>query len=281
MKNNLFFFKSFINNHLKFLNLLFIMDNLPSEIISIFFKYLDYLDKTRYYLSLNKNFNYNREFIEGLEKEIKTKYLKIIRIFDVSIIKIMSGLPESSREIQYHTGIQNLMIFPILVWKNKYLGSSTDYIESLNFKKEDLTSKIMWGQDKYQRAYILFRTYGHIYYGGPIANVLFQRYGNDKKTWAASEHVFKINIYFLRNGRIYYPCAISLPYNIAQIIDNDTKCKFKYLKDDNYYYQVKLYKNGKCPYLPMEDIDLDYYNEIIFLHKETVSLKYINKIPIL
>ena len=111
-------------------------------------------------------------------------------------------------------GMRNMLSFPILEWKNKYLGA-TGYIDGIT--PEDLSSSVMIGKDnKYHRPFVTIRTIDQ----NKRINIttLFQRYTNDKNTWSHGKYNISFvseSGHFMNRGIIKHEL---LPINICNLL---------------------------------------------------------------
>lgn len=115
----------------------------------------------------------------------KVQFIK--RCYPKSIIDAMGGL-------------ENFLTFPILEWKNHFIGF-TDYIDRIN--PLDVSHSIMIGKDVYNRAFITLKLNKGVYIHDFVIT-LFQRYSNDHGTWTHGKRGSSTFIegcgYFLNNG---------------------------------------------------------------------------------
>ena len=122
----------------------------------------------------------------------------------------------SPKIIELMGGMRNMLSFPILEWKNKYLGA-TGYIDGIT--PEDLSSSVMIGKDnKYHRPFVTIRTIDQ----NKRINIttLFQRYTNDKNTWSHG----KYNISFVSESGHFMTYGIIrhelLAMNICNLLNH-------------------------------------------------------------
>ena len=129
-------------------------------------KLKEYIDITSINLLYSSKNNYNdfKELFNSLIKN-QIKFIKKYN-FNKTIIDLFGG-------------IEKFYLFPILKWKEEFLGG-TGYID--NIYPSNLSSSIMIGIDCYNRPFITLRT--------KIKNsnvksvtVLFQRYSDNIMTW--------------------------------------------------------------------------------------------------
>jgi len=139
---------------------------LPNDVIQIIPNNLDVYDIISL-SSVSKEQQNLKTFFEKDINQAKDKKEMIRIFFSCKIIELMGGM-------------RNMLSFPILEWKNKYLGA-TGYIDGIT--PEDLSSSVMIGNDKkYHRPFVTIRTINQ----NKRKNIttLFQRYTNDKNTWS-------------------------------------------------------------------------------------------------
>jgi len=193
-----------------------LMNNLPEDIISVFFAYLDHCGRHNYLLSLNRDLV--RDYRETVERNRESAAQFIADKFHNKIIQLMGGMGK-------------MLSCPAMEWEDKYMGT-TDYIEYRRFGKS--RDRISWGVDCFGRAFVVFRAIRGKYTRStwPTANVLFQRYRDHKDRWSSSEVIFGLGGHFLANGHLRdrYNAA-SLPHNVAQIVNaKGNVCELRHLE---------------------------------------------------
>ena len=131
-------------------------------LISDFFSIKDYLK----FKDVTTFTNYKTENI------IKEKKKLINNIFIDDIINLFGG-------------INKFVEFPVLEWKNKFVGG-TDYIDSI--LNTDLSSPIMFGKDCYNRSFITIKYFENT---GVKTITLFQRYTNIRTCWTHGSRYYQ------------------------------------------------------------------------------------------
>jgi len=175
---------------------------LPNDVIQIIPNHLNVFDIISL-SSVSKEQQNLKTFFEKEIKKVKEKKEMIRMFFSPKIIELMGGM-------------RNMLSFPILEWKNKYLGA-TGYINGIT--PEDLSSSVMVGKDKrYHRPFVTIRTIDQ----NKRINIttLFQRYTNDKNTWSHGKYNISFvseSCHFMTHGIIRHEL---LAMNICNLLNN-------------------------------------------------------------
>lgn len=154
---------------------------IPDCIIYNISNYLDIVYIKRMCLCNKKNCTI---LIEKYNKYIKYRKKYIIDNFHNKIINMVGG-------------IDNMIIFPILKWKQKF-ESSTGYIN--NIEVNDVPDNIMIGLDYFKRAFICIKVKVN---NNSFIITIFQRYTSNKSSWVSSSNNYNfISNKFIYNGNI-------------------------------------------------------------------------------
>jgi hypothetical protein len=163
---------------------------------------------------------------------IKLPYLnkKFINNFKKKRTFILDKFPNKIISI---FGMENMINYPILEFKNKFIGY-TDYIDSI--RPDDLSEPIMIGVDCFKRAFVSIRTVIINENRDPVVDTLFQRYTNEKEKWTYGCSGYG----FIRNDSL----------------DNITITNIKNLinKNKNILYPSYCYEDEDSRYLIRETI---------------------------
>ena len=199
------------------------------------FNYLYFYDKFNYLIT-NKFDDDYKYLLKEIKERYKYKYNYIIDRYPEKIINLFGGL-------------EKMIKYPIIKWNINYLGL-TNYIENYRFKYNKLKfpNKICLGYDRInKRAFIIIwlkkKTKDRY-----LANIFFQRYTNNKYTWATSEEFFWVNGYLMTNNKFDINMS-NFSYNINSVINSNYMCHF-------YKYKYKYDKNFKINY---RYLDVEYY----------------------
>jgi hypothetical protein len=171
----------------------------------------------------NDTLNKLKEYIDitsiNLLYTSKNNYNNFKNLFNSLIknqIKFINKYNFNKNIINLFGGIQKFYLFPILKWKEQFLGG-TGYID--NIYPYDLNSSIMIGIDCYTRPFVTVRTKRNNNIESVI--VLFQRYSDDTKTWTHSNINYANWIceggYFLSKNKIQHKL---LKDNINNLLNN-------------------------------------------------------------
>ncbi len=178
------------------------LTKLPNDVMKIVPNHLNIFD----IMSLScvsKEHHHLKTFFEKEIKKVKEKKEMIRMFFSPKIIELMGGM-------------RNMLSFPILEWKNRYLGA-TGYIDGIT--PEDLSSSVMIGKDKrYHRPFVTIRTIDQ----NKRINIttLFQRYTNDKNTWSHGKYNISFiseSCHFMTHGTIGHEL---LAINICNLLND-------------------------------------------------------------
>tara|TARA_Y100001958_G_C20918988_1_gene334041 strand:- start:15 stop:626 length:612 start_codon:yes stop_codon:yes gene_type:complete len=178
------------------------LTKLPNDVMKIVPNHLNIFDIMSL-SSVSKDYHYLKTIFEKDIVQTQEKKEMIRLFFSRKIIELMGGM-------------RNMLLFPILEWKNKYLGA-TGYIDGIT--PEDLSSSIMIGKDKkYHRPFITIRTIDK----DKRKNIttLFQRYTNEKKTWSHGNYgngFITESGHFMNRGIIKHEL---LPINICNLLNH-------------------------------------------------------------
>jgi hypothetical protein len=176
---------------------------LPSEIIKSLLDYSNIFD----IINFTSTSSYCNKFKDYKKKDIcRAKYNKsLIKLhFSPIIVELMGG-------------IKQMLHFPELKWKNRFMGS-TSYIDGIN--NEDMSVPIMFGIDNvYRRPFISFK----VNYCNKKTSVttIFQRYSNNKHAWTHGTNSISFiteSCHFMINGNIKHDY---LENNIRNLINNN------------------------------------------------------------
>lgn len=97
-------------------------------------------------------------------------------------------------------GFEKFLSFPILEWKNDFMGF-TDYIDRIQLS--DVSDPVMIGTDCYNRSFITLKLKKNL--EKEFVIIMFQRYTNHLETWTHGKRGYSTIIddagYFMNNGR--------------------------------------------------------------------------------
>ena len=201
------------------------MNNIDNNSLIYVSRFLD-INNTEI-LCLNKrSFIILKKFFkEKLDKQIE--FLNKVE-FNYKIIKMFGGL-------------KNMAMFPILKWDKKFEGP-TGYIDQI--LPSDLKDSIMIGVDAFERPFITLKLLNkHKNNNNRLSVVvLFQRYGNYKKTWTHSNYNFcyltELSGYFILNNVITHT---HIEDNIKRLLENKGSIKYTNIKGEIQESHVILY----------------------------------------
>ena len=117
---------------------------------------------------------------------------------------IVTWLEKSPKQIQLLGGYRALLDYPILKWKNEFLGD-TGYIDGI--RPEDVSHPVMLGVDTYGRAFATIRTYNPCRPRHIQLETMFQRYSNNLTTWTVGTRTggfIKSTPHYLSRGVIQH-----------------------------------------------------------------------------
>lgn len=117
---------------------------------------------------------------------------------------IATWLGKCPRQIQLLGGYRALLDYPLLEWRDKFLGH-TGYIDEI--RPEDVSHPVMLGVDSYGRAFATIRTYNPSRPSHIQLETMFQRYSNNLTTWTVGTRTggfIKSTPHYLSRGVIQH-----------------------------------------------------------------------------